>query len=176
MEKVAQDEIKTSIDEITASLQKRDNAIDAEIETIRSSVASSKNALTREIQQANVSWVLPIHCGSMRISNKAYKQIFRITFQDKLRAEFINEQEELKSKIVEISASVEEKRNVQPVIAFRATCTKNFPPTYTKSKTENPGQSGLTISSLSKRIFLVFLIKTILSDLEKHGIQYWQCF
>ena len=55
MEKVAQDEIKTSIDEITASLKDRDNTIDAEIETIRSSVASSKNALTREIQQANVS-------------------------------------------------------------------------------------------------------------------------
>ena len=62
MEKVGQDEIKTSIDEIKATLKDRDNTIDAEIETIRSSVASSKNELTREIQQANVSWILPIDC------------------------------------------------------------------------------------------------------------------
>ena len=65
MEKVVQDEIRTSIDEITASLRDRDNTIDAEIETIRSSVASFKNALIVDIQQANVSWILPIYRTEM---------------------------------------------------------------------------------------------------------------
>ena len=52
-------------------------------------------------------------------------------------------QEEMKSKLNVITASIEELNNTpKAVIAFRATCAKNFPNSYTTSKSENPG-SGL---------------------------------
>ena len=57
MEKVAQDKLQTSIEEITATIEDRDGIVDAEFETIRSSVESVKSALTSEIQQINVSLV-----------------------------------------------------------------------------------------------------------------------
>ena len=44
-------------------------------------------------------------------------------------------QDEMKSKIDEISASVEELKNTpSAVVAFRATCVKNFPSVYTPYK------------------------------------------
>ena len=47
---------------------------------------------------------------------------------------------EMKSKIKEISASIEELKNTPKVIiAFRATCAKNFPSSDTIYKSENPG-------------------------------------
>ena len=50
----------------------------------------------------------------------------------------------MKSKIDKISAFIEEIKNtpkalIGEVIAFRATCAKNFPNDYTTSKSENPG-------------------------------------
>ena len=57
MEKVAQDKLQTSIEEITATIEDRDGIVDTEFETIRSSVESVKSALTSEIQQINVSLV-----------------------------------------------------------------------------------------------------------------------
>jgi len=50
------------------------------------------------------------------------------------------EQDEMKSRIDELVTSVEELKNTpKAVIAFRATCAKNFPHGYTTSKSENPG-------------------------------------
>ena len=57
MEKLAQDKLQTSIEEITATIEDRDGIVDTEFETIRSSVESVKSALTSEIQQINVSLV-----------------------------------------------------------------------------------------------------------------------
>ena len=49
-------------------------------------------------------------------------------------------QDEMKSKMNEITASIEELKNApKAVTAFRATCAKNFPNTYTVHKSENPG-------------------------------------
>ena len=50
----------------------------------------------------------------------------------------------MKSKMDQISTSVEEikktqKESTKPVIAFRATCAKNFPSDWNTSKSENPG-------------------------------------
>ena len=58
MEKVAQDQIKTSIEEIRATIQDRDEIVDDELKTIRSSVESVKSGLTSQIQQVNVSLVI----------------------------------------------------------------------------------------------------------------------
>ena len=47
----------------------------------------------------------------------------------------------MKSKIDEISASVEEIKNTpKAVIAFRATCAKNFPHGYSVRKSEFQGK------------------------------------
>ena len=49
--------------------------------------------------------------------------------------------DEMKSKIDEISASIEEIKNTpKAVIAFRATCAKNFPSSASTHKSENPGK------------------------------------
>ena len=49
--------------------------------------------------------------------------------------------DEMKSKIDEISASIEELKNTpKAVIAFRATCAKNFPRGHNTRKDENPGK------------------------------------
>ena len=49
--------------------------------------------------------------------------------------------DEMKSKIDEISASIEEIKNTpKAVVAFRATCAKNFPGGSTTRKSENPGK------------------------------------
>ena len=51
-------------------------------------------------------------------------------------------QDEMKSKIDEISASVEELKNTpSAVVAFRATCAKYFPSSHSSSYNENPGNS-----------------------------------
>ena len=50
------------------------------------------------------------------------------------------EQDEMKSRIDELVTSVEELKNTpKAVIAFRATCAKNFPNGYKTHKNENPG-------------------------------------
>ena len=57
----------------------------------------------------------------------------------------------MKSKIDQIFKSVEEFKNTQkvstkPVIAFRATIAKNFPPaSYSTYKSENPGTNAYLI-------------------------------
>ena len=61
----------------------------------------------------------------------------------------------MKSKMDQISTSVEEikktqKESTKPVIAFRATCAKNFPRSYSVSKSENPGTKAFLISILGK--------------------------
>ena len=46
----------------------------------------------------------------------------------------------MKSRIDELVTSVEEIKNTpKAVIAFRATCAKNFPSNYKTSKSESPG-------------------------------------
>ena len=55
-----------------------------------------------------------------------------------------SEQNELKSKIYETAASVEEIKNTpKGVVAFRATCAKNFPQGWSTSKNESPGTNVL---------------------------------
>ena len=50
------------------------------------------------------------------------------------------EQDEMKSRIDELVSSVEEIKNTpKAVIAFRATCAKNFPNSERSSRSENPG-------------------------------------
>ena len=64
--------------------------------------------------------------------------------EEKLNGEFTSEQNELKSKIDETAASVEEMKNTpKAVVAFRATCAKNFPSGWSTSKNENPGTNVL---------------------------------
>ena len=47
---------------------------------------------------------------------------------------------EMKSKINEISASIKQITNTPTaVVAFRATCAKNFPSSSSTDKNENPG-------------------------------------
>ena len=46
----------------------------------------------------------------------------------------------MQSKIEEMGASIEELKNApKAVVAFRATCAKNFPNSHTTRKDENPG-------------------------------------
>ena len=58
----------------------------------------------------------------------------------------------MKSKIDQISTSVEEIQNTQKgsKIAFRVTCATNFPKTYTVYKSENPGMNGTFYLFLGK--------------------------
>ena len=61
-----------------------------------------------------------------------------------MNGEFTSEQNELKSKIDETAASVEEMKSTpKAVVAFRATCAKNFPNSASTSKGENPGTNVL---------------------------------
>ena len=46
----------------------------------------------------------------------------------------------MQSKIEEMGGSIEELKNApKAVVAFRATCAKNFPDSHTRSYSENPG-------------------------------------
>ena len=48
----------------------------------------------------------------------------------------------MQSKIEEMGASIEELKNApKAVVAFRATCAKNFPNSYSTRKNENPGNN-----------------------------------
>ena len=58
MEKVAQDQIKSKIGKIEASVVDSNHKFNEEIKTIKSNVESAKNKLTAQIEQANVSFVL----------------------------------------------------------------------------------------------------------------------
>ena len=52
-------------------------------------------------------------------------------------------QNQLSSKIYQISASVEAIKNTpKAVVAFRATCAKNFPSGYSTHKSEGPGNNS----------------------------------
>ena len=52
-------------------------------------------------------------------------------------------QNQLSSKVYQISASVEAIKNTpKAVVAFRATCAKNFPGGWETRKTENPGNKS----------------------------------
>ena len=65
-------------------------------------------------------------------------------FQEKLNGEFTDKHTELKSRIDVTAASVEEMKNTpKVVVAFRATCAKNFPSGSSTRKSENPGSSFL---------------------------------
>ena len=66
--------------------------------------------------------------------------LFKVTLDERLTHSL----DELKSKIVSISASQEETKNASnSVIAFRVTCAKNFPDDNKQSKSENPGKTTL---------------------------------
>ena len=66
------------------------------------------------------------------------------SFKEKINKEFTDKQNELKSKIDETAASVEElKSTPKAVVAFRATCAKNFPFSDSTHKDENPGTNTL---------------------------------
>ena len=59
-----------------------------------------------------------------------------------LLSQFQNAQNEMKSKMNETSAFCEELKNTpKAVVAFRATCAKNFPRNAYERKSENPGKS-----------------------------------
>ena len=65
-----------------------------------------------------------------------------LIIKEKLNEEFTRKQNEMKSKIDETAASVEEMKSApKAVVAFRATCAKNFPTGYTTRKSENPGKN-----------------------------------
>ena len=147
MEKVAQDKIKTTIDDMKTTIEDRNGIVDAEFETIRSSVESVKSALTFEIEQVNVSLVIfDFNCkASLDEKHFEISWAYIFVFKEKLNEELTLAKNEMKSKMDQISTSVEEmkktqKESTKPVIAFRATCAKNFPPsTFTTYKSENPG-------------------------------------
>ena len=64
-------------------------------------------------------------------------------FKAKLDGDFTVTQNQLSSKIYQISASVEAIKNTpKAVVAFRATCAKNFPSGYGTHKSENPGNKS----------------------------------
>ena len=56
MEKVSQDEIKSQINEIEATLNDGDHALDEKIKTVNLNLESFKNRLTDQIEQDNVSY------------------------------------------------------------------------------------------------------------------------
>ena len=77
------------------------------------------------------------------IMTKLRKHLLNI-FKEKINKEFTDKQNELKSMIDETTASVEEMKNTpKAVVAFRATCAKNFPNSESTSKSENPGTNVL---------------------------------
>merc|ERR1719410_110658 len=76
----------------------------------------------------------------------------RETMQEKLNGEFTKKQNELKSKIDQTAASVEEIKNT-PKVAFRATCVHGSHTTYS---VDYPGKNFCKTSSQDK----VNLIKT----------------
>ena len=55
MEKVAQDEIKSKLNEIEAALNDGDHALDEKIKTVNLNLESVKNGMTDQIEQVNVS-------------------------------------------------------------------------------------------------------------------------
>ena len=55
MEKVAQDEIKSKLNEIEAALSDGDHALDEKIKTLNLNLESVKNGMTDQIEQVNVS-------------------------------------------------------------------------------------------------------------------------
>ena len=71
-----------------------------------------------------------------------YYCVINWIIKEKLNEEFTDKQNQLKSKIDENSASVEEiKSTPKAVVAFRATCAKNFPNNASTRKDENPGKN-----------------------------------
>ena len=55
MEKVAQDEIKSKLNEIEAALNDGDHTLDEKIKTVNLNLESVKNGMTDQIEQVNVS-------------------------------------------------------------------------------------------------------------------------
>ena len=58
MEKVAQDEIKSKINEIEAALNDGDHALDEKMKTVKSTFELAKKSLTNQIQRTHVSFVI----------------------------------------------------------------------------------------------------------------------
>ena len=56
MEKVAQDEIKSKINEIETAINDGDHALDEKIKTVRLNLESVKNGMTDQIEQVQVSY------------------------------------------------------------------------------------------------------------------------
>ena len=74
--------------------------------------------------------------------------------------------DEMQSKIEEMRASIEELKNApKAVIAFRATCAKNFPNSYSTRKDENPG-NNLSKFEMFKEKYIIICF----SYLEGSGI------
>ena len=81
----------------------------------------------------------------------------------------------MKSEIDQISKSFEEIKNTQkestkPVIAFRATIAKNFPPSsYETFKSENPGTICCHLTNAFKISILVTMTSSGLSKIQLFG-------
>ena len=75
MEKVAQDEIKSKINEIEAALNDGDHVLDEKIKTAKSTFESAKKSLTSQIQRTNVSFVMKFEKCIYVISLKIHKSI-----------------------------------------------------------------------------------------------------
>ena len=56
MEKVAQDEIKSKINEIETAINDGDQTLDEKIKTVRLNLESVKNGMTDQIEQVQVSY------------------------------------------------------------------------------------------------------------------------
>ena len=79
MEKVAQDEIKSKINEIEAAINDGDHVLDEKIKMVKSTFESAKESLASQIQKANVSFVMKFEKCNDVISLKIHKSISATT-------------------------------------------------------------------------------------------------
>lgn len=73
----AQNEIKTNVDEMAATVDDKYEAMDKEINQIRSSVGSAKNGLTSQIRQINVSFIFDIFHFPFNMNYFFFLRFFR---------------------------------------------------------------------------------------------------
>ena len=163
-------EIQSTVNEMKATFDDRYNIMDGEINTIRSTIGSVKYGLTSQIRQINVS---------LNLSQQNPTEIVKVLlnqFQAKLDGDFTVTQNQLSSKVYQISASVEAIKNTpKAVVAFRATCAKNFPDGQTTRKSEGPGNNSSINMGFGVKDLTAHQNKIIFSHLEKYRIQYWKC-
>ena len=78
MEKVAQDEIKSKLNEIEAALNDGDHALDEKIKTVNLNLESVKNGMTDQIEQVNVSLKI-IHGKDRRERSRWRNHVWKFT-------------------------------------------------------------------------------------------------